>query len=415
MVGSLRGQIPSQRSIDLLGELHRRIPDDHNVAKALISQLWQLESISLLDVMLEQCVKRFNAPIFFEWWILSALVWDEPSVVDERIEKAVRSHGSRLAFLRYKIDNLIAQGKFDLAESLARSVEEAALQPTLQQGFHGLLENIRIQSAISAEWKRLRSDRGPRDYEIYYINMDKDIHRAQRMERQLKSWNVPFERIAAVKGGLLPGSVSAVLTRGESTNMKGTLGCFLSHVSAWEKLIERGLDYAMILEDDAKLLLPPPPSLAAVCKENFDVLFVNHRMAFASDEQSGPPIQIKSVKEAVKFKPPTWRAAGTDGYFISRTGAERLIDWLREDGFWGDIDWRLIFYALGKEWRTCLPAEGFAQTAVSHHARRCEEREAMRAFVLTPALIGHHRGGSARHSMNSFAHAHLEIKSNSAI
>jgi GR25 family glycosyltransferase involved in LPS biosynthesis len=168
----------------------------------------------------------------------------------------------------------------------------------------------------------------------------------------------------------------------------------------------------MILEDDAKFLLPPPPSLAAVCKEDFDVLFINHRMAFAPEEQSDPRIQIKSVKEVVSFKPPSWRAAGTDGYFISRTGAGRLINWVREDGFWGDIDWRLIFYALGKEWRTCLPTDGFAQTAVSHHARLCKEHEAIRAFVLTPALIGQHRGGSARHSMNGFAHAHLEIKDN---
>lgn len=413
MVEGLRGQIPSQRSIDLLGELHRRVPDDRNVAKALIYRLWQLESISLLDETLKQCVKRLNDPVFFEWWILLALVWGEPSVTDERIEYAIRAHGTRLAFLRYKIDNLIAQGKFDLAESLAGSIEEAAPQPTLRQEFHRLLKNILIQSAINAEWKRLRSDGRPRDYQLYYINLDTDIHRAQRMERQLKSWSVPFERIAAVKGSLLPGSVSAALTRGESINMKGTLGCFLSHVSAWERLIESDLDYAMILEDDAKFLLPPPPSLAVFCKEDFDVLFINHRMAFTHEDQSDPRIQIKSVKEVVSFKPPSWRAAGTDGYFISRTGAERLIEWVCEDGLWGDVDWRLIFYALGKEWRTCLPADGFAQTAVSHHARRCKEREAIRAFVLSPALIGHHRGGSARHSMNGFPHAHLEIKGDS--
>lgn len=410
LIRGFQGQIPSQRSLDLLIELHGRLPDDLNVAKALISQLQQLESVSLLDTTLTQCVERFNDPSLYDCWILSAMAWGEASTAQERIDLAIKSCGNRLSFLRHKVDALIAQKRFDLAISMARSIEKAAFQPEIKQEFRDRLKKISTQAAITAAWGKVRSSNHPGDYEIYYINMDRDIHRAQRMERQLGSWNVSFERISAVRGSLLPGVVSAELTRGDSTNMKGTLGCFLSHVYAWEKCLESDLNFALILEDDAKFLLPPPPSVAAICKESFDILFVNHRMAPAIEEQAGSQIQIKSVKEAVRHKSANWRAAGTDGYFISRRGAKRLIDWVRQDGFWGDIDWRLILYALAKDWQACLPPDSFAKTAVGHHARRCAEREPIRAYVLSPEIIGHHRGGSARHIMNGFKHAHLETK-----
>lgn len=99
LIRGFQGQIPSQRSLDLLIELHGRLPDDLNVAKALISQLQQLESVSLLDTTLTQCVERFNDPSLYDWWILSAMAWGEASTAQERIDLAIKSCGNRLSFL----------------------------------------------------------------------------------------------------------------------------------------------------------------------------------------------------------------------------------------------------------------------------------------------------------------------------
>ena len=39
-------------------------------------------------------------------------------------------------------------------------------------------------------------------------------------------------------------------------------------------------------------------------------------------------------------------APGGDGYILSRAGARKLLDWVAEDGFGEDVDWRLLAYGL---------------------------------------------------------------------
>ena len=68
---------------------------------------------------------------------------------------------------------------------------------------------------------------------ILYINLDRRTDRKEHMENNiLKGYN--YERISAVE------------------HTEGILGCTLSHIKCLERMIERDLDYCVILEDKLK-------------------------------------------------------------------------------------------------------------------------------------------------------------------
>ena len=65
-----------------------------------------------------------------------------------------------------------------------------------------------------------------------------------------------LHRSAGIEGRRLP--AAAVRRLGGDPQMRGTLGCFLSHAGAWEAIVERGDDQCLIVEDDVIPLLDLP-------------------------------------------------------------------------------------------------------------------------------------------------------------
>jgi len=90
----------------------------------------------------------------------------------------------------------------------------------------------------------------------FYINLDSDASRRQRIERELERAGLKAERLAGVNGVDVPpllerfffenGAPASNLTPGE-------VGCYASHLKAMQLVLHRGLDWALILEDDARL------------------------------------------------------------------------------------------------------------------------------------------------------------------
>src|SRR5690606_16782429 len=102
---------------------------------------------------------------------------------------------------------------------------------------------------------------------------------------------------------------------------KGTVGCFLSHVAAWEAVRRSGRT-TLVLEDDAWLIAGLPPSLAELpLPRGFDLCFVNERMASSGHRYSEQDFLTRSVGAVAGGKPRDWSSAGTDGYFVSPKGA----------------------------------------------------------------------------------------------
>jgi hypothetical protein len=102
----------------------------------------------------------------------------------------------------------------------------------------------------------------------------------------------------------------------------------------------------------------------------------------------------------VAKKTRTWNAPGAYGYFLSRRGAERLLELVARDGFTGDVDWRFIAYSIGKADREGLPPESFAFTALGRHLPCIAARPPIAGWCLYPALFVPGRFGSTRMADN---------------
>jgi GR25 family glycosyltransferase involved in LPS biosynthesis len=247
----------------------------------------------------------------------------------------------------------------------------------------------------------------PLDYNIYLINLDRD---ETRLARSLKQINCPtVNRIPGVKGSYLPDWALNILTNGIGAQLKGTCGCFLSHVSAWEEFLKQDrVDVALILEDDACVLYGLPNLISDLKFPNdFDICFANERMQAMENDFSG--FKLLKIEDVVKTKPDDWSSAGTDAYFISRKGANRLLQMISVDGIAGDIDWRLIFYSLSNGLvYEAAKNQGFFGRSLEFHLLQTVSMEKIEAYALQPALVRQFAAGSVRLWDNKMPSADIE-------
>lgn len=93
----------------------------------------------------------------------------------------------------------------------------------------------------------------------FYINLDRRLDRREYFEGQLRHVGIEAERVSAVTPADLPADAIEA-ARG---NMSATeLACSFSHRKIWRLMHERGLEAALILEDDAVLSTALPRLLA---------------------------------------------------------------------------------------------------------------------------------------------------------
>lgn len=96
---------------------------------------------------------------------------------------------------------------------------------------------------------------------IYIINLDKDKKRLQFSQEQALKIGFTFERIAGIYAGdmsssEIKNSVNSFRYRlrlGKQPRL-GEIGCALSHIKIYKKMIDEQIPYACILEDDIIIL-----------------------------------------------------------------------------------------------------------------------------------------------------------------
>ena len=83
---------------------------------------------------------------------------------------------------------------------------------------------------------------------IFVLNLERAVERRQSMLQHLSGLGIEAEILPAVEGARLPPSS---LPAGTDPRLSpGEVGCYLSHVRFWEIVVERGLEHAIVLEDD---------------------------------------------------------------------------------------------------------------------------------------------------------------------
>lgn len=285
----------------------------------------------------------------------------------------------------YAVLGDVARQRRDWPAAEAAFAAALALDPASAE-FAAKLREVRLRQRVA----RTLADKPPEgdEYAVALINLDRNAERLAEMRRQLAGCTAPLHRISGVEGGLLP-RAAVLRLAGDADSGRGTLGCFLSHAAAWELMLDRGLAHCLVIEDDVVPLLDWPPRLGPLgLPPGYDLCFVNDRL-----EPRLPPDMVEraddlrtlTLAEAMATFPPEDNAPGADGYLVSAAGARKLLAWVAEDGFGGDVDWRLLAYGLTPGEIEALPP-GHARGVLDALGRRVGRADRLCAHVLHPAL-----------------------------
>lgn len=87
---------------------------------------------------------------------------------------------------------------------------------------------------------------------IFLINLDRSKDRWQFMQQQAQALGLEFERVPAVEGRNLPEWLKSEFC--DDRMSAGQIGCYASHLVIASMIVGRGLQHAIILEDDATLV-----------------------------------------------------------------------------------------------------------------------------------------------------------------
>jgi hypothetical protein len=153
-------------------------------------------------------------------------------------------------------------------------------------------------------------------------------------------------------------------------------------------MLERDDAHCLIVEDDVIPLLDLPAVLDGLgLPDGFDIVFVNDRITPRLDPAGVTGFTTRTLKAAMQAFPPEDNAPGGDGYILSREGARKLLEWVGQDGFGEDVDWRLIAYGLSPAAIAGLPRPSHAGPWLDRICQLVGRPERLDAHVLHPPLI----------------------------
>jgi len=180
----------------------------------------------------------------------------------------------------------------------------------------------------------------------FCINLKQHNQKWINSQSQLFKWGFDVERIDAVYGKNLDFNdlynnnritlLSELLLQDpnkrcshEQLNSKGAIGCFMSHIKCWQKIIDDKLDGACIFEDDLvineneiskfKMImnnLPPDTDVLS-----FGYLTTRNS---CSNSYSNSLINISQLPLEGLFKRCD-KFFGTQGYYVTNSGAKKLL------------------------------------------------------------------------------------------
>lgn len=220
---------------------------------------------------------------------------------------------------------------------------------------------------------------------VAVINLDRNGERREWIGRMF----LGAHRIPAIEGSRLPAAaVSRLLSRFGDEGGRGTLGCFLSHAAAWDWARIQGLPHLLVIEDDVIPLLDLPRTVGPLgLPPGYDLCFVNDRLEPRIDPAGVDAPSIHLLAEAMLTFPPEDNAPGGDGYIISAAGAGKLLDWVGQDGFTGNVDWRMLAYGMKPDAIAALPPHAYARAELDRLRHGVPRTERLSAWVMHPALI----------------------------
>lgn len=119
------------------------------------------------------------------------------------------------------------------------------------------------------------------EWPVFVINLSSATSRWHTASRQLEQHGIGFERISGVDGPRLsPAEIARVYDAKRNRRIAKApmapeeIGCYLSHIRAWQRIGELGLTGAFVLEDDFVAATKLPDVLRSIpaLPENWDII-----------------------------------------------------------------------------------------------------------------------------------------------
>jgi glycosyl transferase, family 25 len=205
---------------------------------------------------------------------------------------------------------------------------------------------------------------------VFLINLDRSPDRLAHMQVQARVAGIEFERVPGIDGRTM---VEPFLGNTFASYMSpGERGCYASHLLCCQKIIEEGLPYAMILEDDAVLEERTTEIIVNAVKiapKNWDFIHLSGITRHATQTVGS----VGGGRELVYFsRRPPYLATG---YLMSAAGALKFLAPLHRE-VPNDIDvrrqWLFKFNVLGVV--PCLVASPGMFQSVAEHDENMETR-----------------------------------------
>lgn len=159
------------------------------------------------------------------------------------------------------------------------------------------------------------------------INLERSTERLRRIGTTLDLQGIRWERLPAVDGRALDQATVArsldVYSFGRQhgmTPLPGELGCYLSHVEAFKRLMASPFEFGLILEDD----VVPQPALAQVVRT---LVGMSERwdMVKLSAVHSGTPFRTASLGGPHHLAVMLSRCTGSSAYLVNRRAAQAYL------------------------------------------------------------------------------------------
>lgn len=161
---------------------------------------------------------------------------------------------------------------------------------------------------------------------IFVISLARAPVRREAMRKHLSELGLDCEIIDAVDGAKLSANEQSKLLAPGITYVPGVIGCYLSHINIYERIIAGNIDIALVLEDDACL----NPDIVPALKRGMDMLDFDYCLLDCDDVSETTPVYYDpDSKRMLTAGFPVYETnidpALLHAYLITKEGAHRRV------------------------------------------------------------------------------------------
>jgi GR25 family glycosyltransferase involved in LPS biosynthesis len=220
---------------------------------------------------------------------------------------------------------------------------------------------------------------------VYVLNLDRDTERLASIKRQIGSHAfLDLIRVAGFAGRQLPDPACHILTGNPwSHEYKGTLGCFITHMHAWQAVAGQDRDFAMVVEDSATFEHTALLRDIAI-PADADVVFCNRRTAYPGEVSRD--VHFRPLAPVPAFVETHGRAVGTEGYILTQAGASKLLRFVAVDRLFSHVDLRVLAYCLEPNDQPIPTGFQGAGRTVLQFRREFRRQHYLRAYSMWPPI-----------------------------